>query len=428
MAEFLLILESLICIISFPYILKQDKLFAFYYLFLFIYAIFAQIGYYYFSYLSDLLRAYFGTDAWYQATLFIILSLITLLVGFVYLRPKLLKIMRFSLTIKKRKSQRGLLPLVTLLILIMFLAYQATYLVSNWDVLSYGFIVNFEDTKSSPLLFIFLLNIKLSVSITFAIYATLCERQSILPKAIIISLLVTYLTLLLLACYKTGNTTDLLALLLGIVVYELDKQPSLNWKNFLNSILRLALYSVVIVFFALLLRYSRIEGNKNIYSSFIEVIAAQDFYPPAHILFAAVAYNYISPVEVLLSNISNSLVFLNYPLLQFPITELFSTGITTRSASYAFYILAEGYLVLGIFGFIYNSVVITFFLTFWRRLASTNSPSFNAFMLGLMGCMTINLVRGQSCYFFKYLYMFVLPGVLVYLSLGGFSSRLYMKL
>jgi hypothetical protein len=65
-------------------------------------------------------------------------------------------------------------------------------------------------------------------------------------------------------------------------------------------------------------------------------------------------------------------------------------------------------------------------LSFWRKLARTNSTPFNLFLLAIMGCMVVNLVRGQTSYFIKYLYMFVLPGVLLYCALAGVKLRLVL--
>ncbi len=153
----------------------------------------------------------------------------------------------------------------------------------------------------------------------------------------------------------------------------------------------------------------------------------KDWYAPAHMLFAAVKYKIIDPSEVIISNLSNSLILIGYPYLQQGITEIFNPGVATRSAGYAFYISTEGYMMAGVFGFIYNSALILLSLAFWRKLASTNSKELNNIMLGLMGCMLVNLVRGQGSYFFKYLYTFIFPSIYLYAALSGQSLSLKIK-
>jgi hypothetical protein len=134
-------------------------------------------------------------------------------------------------------------------------------------------------------------------------------------------------------------------------------------------------------------------------------------------LFAAVAYNYVKPTEVILSNTANSMFKMNYPYLQMPITDMFAPGIATRSQGFGFYTFTEGYVFAGFYGFLYNGIVLGMLMTFWRSLAMTNSKKFNYFLLAIMGSMLINVIRGQSSYFIKYLYTFVLPSSLFYLAL-----------
>jgi hypothetical protein len=118
------------------------------------------------------------------------------------------------------------------------------------------------------------------------------------------------------------------------------------------------------------------------------------------------------------------LILFSHPYLQSTITELFNPGVASRSAGYAFFVFTEGYLFLGLAGFLYNGVVLMLGWALWRKLARTSSREFNLFLLALMGCMIVNLVRGQTSYFIKYLYTFVLPGALLYAALAGCALRL----
>jgi hypothetical protein len=197
----------------------------------------------------------------------------------------------------------------------------------------------------------------------------------------------------------------------------------LNLKK-ITAGLGLALLFVAVAFFIELNRYSNVQ-TPRFDRSLVELALLQDFYPPAHILFASFHLDYINPLMALKSNIANSLAFLDVPYLQQPITEMFSPNSVTRSTGYAFYIFTEGYLFMGSLGFIYNGLVLTFLLSIWRKYADTNNGSFNRVLLALMGTMLINLSRGQSSYFIRYFYSYLLPLAWIYLSLV--QARLILR-
>jgi hypothetical protein len=151
----------------------------------------------------------------------------------------------------------------------------------------------------------------------------------------------------------------------------------------------------------------------------------QDYYAPAHMLFAAISYHIIDPLLVVASNITNIIPEYGLPYLQFNITDVFNPGLTTRASSYAFYILTEGYLFCGDFGFIYNALVISAGIGLWRLMCSTRSSRFNALILPIMALDVTNLCRGQSAYFIKIIYFHTLPALLmIFFATGYFYSGL----
>jgi hypothetical protein len=119
---------------------------------------------------------------------------------------------------------------------------------------------------------------------------------------------------------------------------------------------------------------------------------------------------------------------LGQPYIQAIVMELFFPGGATRSASYAFYPMTEGYMVAGFVGFLYNGVVLGGLLAGWRALATTESPELNQFLIATLGSMSINLVRGQTSYYIKDLYLFVLPSTVAYLCLSGKVVRSRLEL
>jgi hypothetical protein len=220
---------------------------------------------------------------------------------------------------------------------------------------------------------------------------------------------------------RLGNRTDLLALSLGIMVYHLYRDNFDRKKLF--QIIGAAVFLGAILYFVEAARYNDDSIDLNFWAG----LMTKDWYAPAHILFAAISYNIIDPIEVVLSNASNALILVGHPYLQYGVTEAFNPGVATRSAGYAFYIFTEGYMVLGMFGFIYNAILILLGFSMWKNFASTNNKEFNNVMLGLMGCMVVNLVRGQSSYFVKYFYTFIMPSIFLYSALSGKSIIVIIK-
>ena len=423
MATLLLSIETLIALAGFLYIFKRDKFFGTFFFFLFLYGIFAQIGYYYFSILSISLDAYFGRDAWYESTLLIIFSLFLILVIFALFWHKLLKTIPFTVVVRETKNKQ--ISVLALILVFFVLIYQTGYLAIYWNTLSYYYINNLgpEGTQSSLPLFVFGLILKLLVAISFVFYSILRGGRSLIPKVIIRIFCFFSILLLFLCCYKLSNRTDIVALTTGVFVFEFNRQTRIRWKLILKASVLLFFIAIFLFF----LRSLRFGNEQEIPLVLSEIILMQDYYPPAHMLFASVAYNYVNPQEVLLSNVNNSLILMNYPFLQHLITNLFQTIDIKRGASYGFYIITEGYVALGKLGFIYNALVLTVMLAIWRKLAASNNILFNSFLIGLMGCMIVNLVRSQSSFFIKNLYMFIFPGTMLYIHLVGLKISLRLK-
>jgi hypothetical protein len=151
----------------------------------------------------------------------------------------------------------------------------------------------------------------------------------------------------------------------------------------------------------------------------IEGLILKDYYSPAHILLGAMSLDYVDTWEVLKSNACNGLILFNYPYLQTTVADLFNPGVSSRSASYAFYIFSEGFLAMGWLGWIYNAVVVCGGFFSWRILACSDYRPYRLFVYALLGTQIVNLVRGQSSYFLKTGYMFLLPSFVLFFLLTG---------
>jgi hypothetical protein len=211
-----------------------------------------------------------------------------------------------------------------------------------------------------------------------------------------------------------GSRTDLVALLIGVFVFEL--KMGLNFKK----ILRLSIGATMALVFMLTLETTRLQGNiEENEIDFFQKLLLKDYYAPAHMLYTVIHYDFIDPLLVLYSNFSNSLVLLNVAYLQMPVTELIAPGVANRSQGYAFYLFTEGYMFMGFMGFIYNGLMLMTGLSVWFTFYNTKNKYFNYLIFSLLSTQIANLARGQSSYFFKDIYIFLFPMlVIIYLSSG----------
>jgi hypothetical protein len=190
----------------------------------------------------------------------------------------------------------------------------------------------------------------------------------------------------------------------------------LNFKKIMGLIIG----STIALVFMLILEKTRLQGNieENDFD-FVQKLLLKDYYAPAHMLYTVIHYDFIDPLFVLYSNFSNSFVLLNVDYLQIPVTELIAPGVANRSQGYAFYLFSEGYMFMGFMGFIYNGLMLMTGLSVWFTFYNTKNKYFNYLVFSLLSTQIANLARGQSSYFYKDIFVFLFPMlVIIFLSSG----------
>lgn len=414
MREFLFGLECVIFLAGTIALARREKMFGVYYFALWVYVVFSQIGYFYYPEFSATLNAYFGDEISNEVTLFVICSAVSL---FLFLRFCAGSVIRAgakmtALIALKEARAASRAQSIAVFALSCALALQVIALIVNYSQISWENAQMDDVFTATPLVGILILLVKASVGTNIAMYANMRETGfRNLPFAVK-ALTSVSLPAFMVFTFKLGNRADSVSLLLGLTIYELNK-ISFGWRHFWR-LLVVALCLLVYLNTVEAIRASNTPSDVDLAASII----AKDYFAGAHILFAAIYYDMVTPLRVISSNVSNALMGLGQPYLQADIMDQFAPGVATRGASYGFYPFTEGYLVAGFAGFLYNGIVLGTCLAAWRSLATTNSDRFNKFLLAILGSMSIVLVRGQSSYFVKYLYTFVLPGTLVYLSLS----------
>jgi hypothetical protein len=422
MNDLLIVAECVLFLILTVVLFRKERLYGFYFLFTLVYAIFSQIGYLYFPELSIYIRAYFGVEIWREATIFILLSGIALFVLLNYCSSGILKVVQSSrIYVHVDHVNSRICPRIVLVIFTATLMVQYYILITVPGSLTWLSVQQQDVFQQNLPAGVFMFLIKASLGSNIVLYSSMRQSKSFKNSRFLWFVGILSIASFIIFTLKVGSRGDISALLVGITLFE-------------TSMIRLRsrhLITIVILgccFFGYL-QFVEIQRdpNSNMESDLVSRLLLKDYYMPAHMLFAAISYDYINPSEVIKSNASNSLVMLRYPFLQMTITDLFLPGVATRSQGYAFYSLTEGYMVAGPAGFLYNGIILGGLLVFWRSLASTNSSQYNQFMLAIMACTLLGLVRGQSAYFIKDLYSFIFPGAVLYLGLTNQRLRLKVR-
>lgn len=417
---FLLIFFTFFILITGIYIFKRNILFGGLYFFLFIYSIFAQIGYCFFPELSELAKAYFGKQAFYEFYFFNILSFLFFFIIFYFTYPILIKVKKYELI----KESKGMKPYIFLFIIFCYFSFIFLYFINHLDVINWTNAADEDFLKNQGLVYkLFAASFKTLNGIAIIFYIKWrvkneYENISFFPKSFLLFLLALSLVMLLLICNQIGSRTDIVAFILGVGIFEVKQGLSVK------KILKFLTVTLVLLIFMLYLENARAENTAISEFSSAEKIIYKDYFAPAHMLYTAIGLNYINPLQVLTSNFANSFFLLNVDYLQKPLTDLINPGVATRSAGYAFYLFTEGYMFMGFFGFLYNGLMLMLGLSIWYLIYNSKNKYYNLIIFCLMSTQLVNFSRSQSSYFYKDIWVFLLP----YLILFYLSSGLRLKL
>ncbi|MCT7500217.1 hypothetical protein N5S76_10545 [Aliarcobacter cryaerophilus] len=223
---------------------------------------------------------------------------------------------------------------------------------------------------------------------------------------------------------KIGSRTDIVALFLGIMVYEL--YISVLDKTILKKLILFSILGLVVLSLLIVLEQFRSAVSDD--TNLAKMILFKDYYAPGHILIASMFYDIVDPINVILSNLYNSLVLMNYPYLQTEIGNKLIEGSSSRSTGYAMYIFSEGFLFAGWYGgFVYNGIIVSLGIILWRCMSRSNYSHYNAFIIGLTSTQLANMARSQSMYFIKDIYMIFVIAIILYYLITGFRPQFLRK-
>jgi hypothetical protein len=413
---FLILFETIFVVFFIMHMIKRGHdLYALAFFTLFIYTIFAQIGYVYFPIFSEIAGAYFGPQLFYKYWFFMFFSFS---LSFLLYRI-IVKNIHGHVAYKVRKARWKYGHSLFLMIAIVLLILLSIYFIFNRSEFGYGG----GRPMGPPWFGVGFWILMLCMLITYSLFRDPSNCKTKRTRALV---LFTFSALFFLeVSIASGTRSPIFYMFSSIIFYEMTpiyKFIKFEKKKLLTII---ALFICVIIFLSAL-RGLRTLGDELSFSSFLkvgdnetqftgqdlsELILLQDYYLPSHTLFISMNYNIVQPQTVFVSNILNSLIGMNYPFMSTIIVEV-ATGISDeRGAGWAFHYFVEGYNAAGMFGIFYNAIFFNLGMLLWIKLCQSSNEKHNRLMQSMIVLVLVLVMRSQNSAFIQFYWFFLLPGL-----------------
>lgn len=420
---------------------RRDKFFGIFFAMLVLYSVAAPFGYHYAPELSIVMvRMYFGPEVLASAIAFTAASLLTLFCGFLWIYLPLKEKVRIP-----AQTAAPSIP-IYLAITTAQLALLAFGLIFYWSDLSYANAADVDFIERAGVPYKIFWNAfkftPFSLIVLVAVFRTPPVPLGKNSKLALLGLLFGKSLLFLAIATASGNRTDLLSLVLGMLALEeylrsssshlrsqsnsrtgeIKHEKKGSWRRFLGIMAALTITVAILT----IIEYGR--GGKTSDESLetdalTQAILVKDYYAPFHVLIGVIANEYIDPMVVLASNAANALMFLKVDYLQAYAVEQWDPGTVTRAASPAMFAFTEGYMFMGWGGFVYNGLIWTSGILLWRLMANTTHRGFNAVAFALPVAIAATVARAQSSYFIKDIYLSFAPALLLFCLANGARPR-----
>lgn len=305
------------------------------------------------------------------------------------------------------EKKRSIKVRLAYFIIIFILLIQCLVILLSFGDISYQHLASVEYKKSHPLLtfgsMLFLVSKPLILLLLFKYLSSIRFERRFCMLLLLWSISQNFM-------YGTlaGSRSGILSILIA-VIFAIYGQMKVSLKNSI----KMGFVALAILGIMQGIRSFRTEGDVNVgYEEY--AILQNDYADPAMTTLAAIEYNAIDPIEVIISNVTRIFPFVDYPYLYITITEMFAPGLADEANAFGFYIFTEGYMFAGMLGFIYNVIIIGGLLLYWRRLGRTNNKQYNIFILALMMSFFFAMVRAQSVWFIRNLWQYIIPISILY--------------
>ena len=391
-------LQLIVISVSCIFLSRVSSFLLLFYAILSLYTIVPQIGYIYFPELSMAMDAYFGQSIISSFQIFFLSNLIVVPLA-LYLSSKF----KLSSGLSFRFSGFPGKSFFWLVYILYFCSMWIIFILNSQNI-------NYETASASGgetfFIYVFPIMNKLGIGLAVLSYAykDLSSYHRLLSFFVIGTIIF--------FAFKMGARVDLISLIVGIIFLNLGTRK-LRFKDFIKAMLIFP----VLFFVLLFIEASRNEMNVLEMGISIQDILAKDYLAPGHTIFGLIYHNYINPVGQLISNFVNSFPGLSriipgdFPLLSETVGGMISDGsiVISKSQGYAFHILGEGYVFMGMWGAIYNFVAILFNFSILQFFKNSLDPKSQTVFIALVVTLFFPLVRSQYSYFVEFYFIYLIP-------------------
>lgn len=418
MYELMIALFFIFFIFTFIKIFNKTYILGFVYFLLFIYTFFTMIGYIYFPEKLALVSMgqYYGLDFFLKYFIYIFLGFISIYL-FYNIIYKFSKIsFKIRLKIEETSRMKNINIFIFRIISISWILITLYYLLNNYSQLSY---YNQHILKSNKIWFYLYSS---NILILFSSIVKLKYDKSAISKSITIFSIIINFVLFLLTAIRAGQRIQIFSLFLSfLIVLIIKKQLKIIPRNFIKF-LKLIIIIICFIVISQIIRNTRGRISSlheiqiehiSISSLFnLEGIVFQDYLSPSLTLMTSMYYKLIFPLEIIKSNILNSLIIFDYPTAGEVISRLLDPN---GWGGVGYYYFTEGYNLLGFGGFIYSALVIVLNYYIYENLfTKTNDEIYNLLISGVISYYMINIVRGGTLFMIKGILFYIIPFTILY--------------
>lgn len=429
---FLIFLLSLFVFYCIRFMMKRGHdLHAFAFFTLYIYTIFAQIGYAYFPELSDLAGAYFGPMLFYKYWAFMFFSFVFTFLLYRAINPGNYK--KNSYIVKSTSLNYGEYFFFAIVILLYLILSQ--YFRTYRGIFGYGGGTPMGGPWFGIGFWIFTL-------CTLILFTLFRDRSNKTKKRIFsFVLFLICSSFFMQVAIASGVRSTILYFFISLAFYELS--PIIKTIKFQKrKIFIFVASSIFVISMLTTLRTLRTQGEDINFSSFTNyessetqfsdqalpaAILLQDYYLPSHTLFISMHYNIIDPIEVAKSNLANSLIKVKYPYLTTMIVEQSTGHSDVRGAGWSYHYFVEGYNAVGLLGVFYNALFWNLGMILWIRLTQSNNRRHNKAMLSIAVLVIVLVMRSQTSAFIQFYWLILLSGLALLLLANNSTITFYRR-
>lgn len=426
----LIILFLIYFVYTFVKIYNKTYIFGLVYFIIFLYTFFTMLGYN--LYPDDLYVVssgqYYGEDIFLNYYAYICLCFITMYISFFIIYGTEFFVPSIKVLLLDNRRFRIINEIIFFSFNIIIIFILLFFLIKYYNQLSY---YNQSVLKSNKIWFYLF---SASGIFIFAIITKIFTIKNKFNKYIYEAILIFLTLVVIITALKAGQRIQLFKITLSFIIYiSIKYDLKIKLRNTFK-VSKLVIPAMVFVVFSQLIRSSRgnvisisdgilnIESLKELFD--FKTLIFQDYLVPSLTLITSMNYKIIFPIEVIKSNFINATIIGDYPTLGAILARIIDPS---GWGGYGYYILTEGYNLMGFMGFIYISVIIVIVYRLYEKvLTKTNDKNFNLYMSCIISYYIIDIVRSGSLFMIKGVFFYIIPFIFLYCKATNKKIRIYI--